>query len=344
MDVEQTRRFQQRRRVSVSPQQIIDGILAGERSMLARGITLVESSVPAHQEPAQQILEACLPHTNGSIRLGITGVPGVGKSTFIEALGVHLTRDRNEKVAVLAVDPSSPVSGGSILGDKTRMTRLGVDPHAYIRPSPASGSLGGVARKTREAIILCEAAGYRNVFVETVGVGQSEVAVAGLTDFFLLLMLAGAGDELQGMKRGIMEMTELMAINKADGDNRVPSESARRLYESALKLFPPHASGWSPQVVTCSARTGEGIAAIWKLVLEHHEQAVRSGWYEKNRRQQAQQAMYATIEAGLRDQFFSNSEVRRNIATLETDVLEGRVSAYRAARQLLDRFKGANTE
>ena len=344
MDLEQTRLFQRRRRVAVTPQQIVDGILAGERAMLARGITLVESSVPAHQEPAQQILEACLPHTNGSIRLGITGVPGVGKSTFIEALGIHLTHERNEKVAVLAVDPSSPVSGGSILGDKTRMTRLGVDAHAYIRPSPSGLSLGGVARKTREAIILCEAAGYRNVFVETVGVGQSEVAVAGLTDFFLLLMLAGAGDELQGMKRGIMEMTDLMAINKADGDNRVPSEAARRQYESALKLFPAHASGWAPRVVTCSSRTGEGVAAIWKMVLEHHAQTVGSGWYEKNRREQARKAMYATIEAGLRDQFFSHPGVKRDLASLETDVLEGRVSAYRAARRLLGKFKGAETE
>ena len=344
MDAEQTRLFQQRRRAPVSPQQIIDGILAGERAMLARGITLIESSVPAHQEPAQQILEACLPHTNGSIRLGITGVPGVGKSTFIEALGIHLTHERGEKVAVLAVDPSSPVSGGSILGDKTRMTRLGVDPHAYIRPSPAGGSLGGVARKTREAIVLCEAAGYRNIFIETVGVGQSEIAVAGLTDFFLLLMLAGAGDELQGMKRGIMEMTDLMAINKADGDNRVPSEAARRLYESALKLFPPHASGWTPHVVTCSARTGEGIAAIWKIVLENHVQTVKSGWYERNRREQSRQAMYAAIENGLRDQFFSDSRVKRDLATLETDVLEGRTSAYRAARQLLEHFNGAKPE
>jgi LAO/AO transport system kinase len=331
-------------RLTVSPQQIIDGILAGDRAMLARGITLIESSAPAHQEPAQQILEACLPHTNGSIRVGITGVPGVGKSTFIEALGTHLTRERNEKVAVLAVDSTSPLSGGSILGDKTRMTRLGVDPHAYIRPSPAGSSLGGVARRTREAIVLCEAAGYRNIFVETVGVGQSEVAVAGMTDFFLLLMLAGAGDELQGMKRGIMEMTDLMAINKADGDNRVPSEAARRLYESALKLFPPHASGWTPRVVTCSSRTGEGVAAIWKIVLENHALALRSGWYERNRRAQARKAMYEAIEAGLRDQFFSHSGVKRNLASLETDVLEGRISAYRAARQLLDRFSGAKPE
>jgi len=344
MDLEQTRRFQQRRRAPVSPQEIIDGIIAGDRSMLARGITLIESSVPAHQEPAQQILEACLPHTNGSIRVGITGVPGVGKSTFIEALGVHLTRERSEKVAVLAVDPSSPISGGSILGDKTRMTRLGLDPHAYIRPSPAGSSIGGVARKTREAIVLCEAAGYRNIFVETVGVGQSEVAVAGLTDFFLLLALSGAGDELQGMKRGIMEMTDLTAINKADGENRVPSEAARRLYESALKLFPPRSSGWSPRVVTCSSRTGEGVAAIWKMVLEHHGETVRSGWYEKNRREQARKAMYAAIENGLRDRFFSYPGVKRDLARLETEVLEGRISAYRAARQLLDHLNETKPE
>ena len=331
-------------RLTVDPQKIIDGILAGDRTMLARGITLIESSAPAHQEPAQEILEACLPHTNGSIRVGITGVPGVGKSTFIEALGTHLTHERKEKVAVLAVDSTSPVSGGSILGDKTRMTRLGVDAHAYIRPSPAGSSLGGVARKTREAIVLCEAAGYRNIFVETVGVGQSEVAVAGMTDFFLLLMLAGAGDELQGIKRGIMEMTDLMAINKADGDNRVPSEAARRLYESALTLFPPHASGWRPRVVTCSSRTGEGVAAIWKIVVENHALALRSGWYGKNRRAQARKAMYEAIEAGLRDQFFSHSGVKRDLASLETDVLEGRISAYRAARQLLDLFSGVKPE
>jgi LAO/AO transport system kinase len=344
MDLEQTRRFQQRRRAPVSPQEIIDGIIAGDRSMLARGITLIESSVPAHQEPAQQILEACLPHTNGSIRLGITGVPGVGKSTFIEALGVHLTRERSEKVAVLAVDPSSPISGGSILGDKTRMTRLGVDPHAYIRPSPAGASIGGVARKTREAIVLCEAAGYLNIFVETVGVGQSEIAVAELTDFFLLLALSGAGDELQGMKRGIMEMTDLTAINKADGENRVPSEAARRLYEGALKLFPPRASGWMPRVVTCSSRTGEGVAAIWKMVLEHHGETVRSGWYEKNRREQTRKAMCAAIENGLRDRFFSYPGVKRDLARLETEVLEGRISAYRAARQLLDHLNETKPE
>ena len=344
MDLEQTRRYQQRRRPSIDPQQIIDGILAGDRAMLARGITLVESSAPAHQETGRRILEACLQHGNGSIRLGITGVPGVGKSTFIEALGIHLTRERNEKVAVLAVDPTSPVSGGSILGDKTRMTRLGVDPRAFIRPSPAGGSLGGVARKTREAMVLCEAAGYSNVFVETVGVGQSEIAVAGMTDFFLLLMLAGAGDELQGMKRGIMEMTDLMAINKADGDNRVPSEAARRLYESALKLFPAHASGWTPRAVTCSSRTGEGVAAIWKIVLEQHGQAMRSGWYGKNRRAQARQAMHEAIEAGLRNQFFSHPGVKRHLASLEADVLEGRISAYGAARQLLDRYNGAKPE
>ncbi len=341
MNEEQVRRFQQRRRLAISPSQITDGILAGDRAMLARGITLVESSVAAHQEPAQQILEACLPQTKGTIRLGITGIPGVGKSTFIEALGSHITRDRGEKVAVLAVDPSSPVSGGSILGDKTRMTRLGVDPHAFIRPSPSSGSLGGVARKTREAIVLCEAAGYRNVLIETVGVGQSETAVAAMSDFFLLLMLAGAGDELQGMKRGIMEMTDLIAINKSDGDNRVPSEAARRQYESALKLFPPHASGWSAHAVTCSSRTGEGIAAIWKMVLEHHAQTLASGWYEKNRRGQARRAMYEAIEGGLRGQFFADERVKRDLPGCERDVLEGRVSPYRAARGLLRYFNGA---
>jgi LAO/AO transport system kinase len=201
-----------------------------------------------------------------------------------------------------------------------------------------------VARKTREAVALCEAAGYRNVLIETVGVGQSETAVAAMSDFFLLLMLAGAGDELQGMKRGIMEMVDLMAINKADGDNRVPSETARRQYESALKLFPPHASGWSARVVTCSSRTGEGVAAIWKMVLESHAQMLGNGWYEKNRRSQARRSMYDAIESGLRERFFGDAEVRREASGLERDVLEGRVSPYRAARQLLQRFTGANSE
>jgi len=342
MDAEQMRRLHQRRSRRIAPSEIVDGILAGDRALLSRGITLIESSAPAHQEAAEQILNACLPHAGNSIRLGITGVPGVGKSTFIEALGSHLTRHRQEKVAVLAVDPSSPISGGSILGDKTRMPRLSVDPNAYIRPSPSSGAFGGVARKTRESIVLCEAAGYRNIFVETVGVGQSETAVSSMVDFFLLLMLAGAGDELQGMKRGILEMTDLIAINKADGDNRAASEAARGMYESALKLFPAHASVWRPLAVTCSARDGEGIAEIWKIVGEHHTKMKHSGWFEKNRREQARKAMYAVIREMLQDRFFSSAAVREQLPALEEEVVEGRVTPYRAARQLLANFSAGD--
>ena len=338
MDREALRRFEQRRRRSITPVEIASGILAGDRALLSRGITLIESSAPAHQEAAEQILDACLPHAGRSMRVGITGVPGVGKSTFIEALGTHLTSDRQEKVAVLAVDPSSPISGGSILGDKTRMSRLSVDPGAYIRPSPSGGTFGGVARKTRETILLCEAAGFQNILVETVGVGQSEMAVASMVDFFLVLMLAGAGDELQGMKRGILEMTDLIAINKADGDNRTASEAARRQYESALKLFPPHAGGWRPRAVTCSSRNGDGIAGIWKIIGEHHRQMTESGWFERNRREQSRKAMLATIRDALQDRFFQSAVIREAMPGLEEEVVEGRVSPYRAARQLLDKF------
>lgn len=338
MDAEQVRLLQERRTRRIAPEAIAEGILAGDRALLSRGITLIESSAPAHQHAAERILDLCLPHSGDSTRVGITGVPGVGKSTFIEALGCHLTRDRQEKLAVLAVDPSSPISGGSILGDKTRMSRLSVDPNAYIRPSPAAGAFGGVARKTRETIVLCEAAGFRNIFVETVGVGQSETAVSSMVDFFLLLMLAGAGDELQGMKRGILEMTDLIAINKADGDNRIASDAARRQYESALKLFPPRGGGWRPRAVTCSSRNGEGIAGIWKIIAEHQGQMKQSGWFERNRREQARRAMFSLIQDALEQRFFSTAAIRGELPALERDVVEGRVTSYRAARQLLEKF------
>ena len=237
-------------------QQYIDGVLGGDRMVLARAITVIESKLPADGELAAHLLDALLPHTGRALRVGITGVPGVGKSTFIDALGMHLIRERGENVAVLSVDPSSPISGGSILGDKTRMERLAVEERAFIRPSPSQGHLGGVARRTRETMLLCEAAGYRNILVETVGVGQSETAVRSMTDFFLLLMLAGAGDELQGMKRGIIEMLDGMAINKADGDNKPKAERARIEYAGALHLFPASPDGWTPRVLTCSSIGG----------------------------------------------------------------------------------------
>ena len=242
----------------------VEGVLAGDRMLLARAITVIESNLPSDAELAAHLLDALLPHTGKALRVGITGVPGVGKSTFIDALGMYLIAERSENVAVLSVDPSSAISGGSILGDKTRMARLAVAERAFIRPSPSQGHLGGVARRTRETILLCEAAGYRNILVETVGVGQSETADRSMTDFFLLLMLAGAGDELQGMKRGIIEMLDGMAINKADGDNTAKAERARIEYAGALHLLPASADGWTPRVLTCSAIAKEGIAEIWR--------------------------------------------------------------------------------
>ena len=312
-------------------------IRAGDRAALARAITLVESRRSDHQERARELMDACLAHTGPSVRVGITGVPGVGKSTFIEALGLHILRERGERVAVLAVDPSSPVAGGSILGDKTRMPRLAAEPSAFIRPSPSGGSAGGVAARTREAVLLCEAAGYQNVLVETIGVGQSEVAVASMVDFFLLLMLAGAGDELQAIKRGVLELADLVAFNKADGDNRAPAGAARSQLESVLSLFPLRPGGWRPPVVTCSARGGQGIAAIWATVLEYRARMIAAGEFERKRREQARDAMYDIVRRTLADRFFSSATIRSQLPKIEKDVMEGRLSPYGAARQILSK-------
>ncbi len=331
-------RLRARRRRRLSKREYIDGVLNGDRTVLGQAITLVESSRTEDADLAQDILEACLQHSGASVRVGITGVPGVGKSSVIEALGTYLTRDRGEKVAVLAVDPSSQVTHGSILGDKTRMEQLAIDTRAFIRPSPSGGSLGGVSRRTRETMLLCEAAGYRNVIVETVGVGQSETAVRSMVDFFLLLMLAGAGDELQGMKRGIMEMTDLIAINKADGANKRRAEVARREYEGALRLFPTPATGWSTRVVTCSAVTRDGIPHLWDAVLEHDRFMKESGGFERARRQQVKSWMYEMIEYGLKEQFRNHPLVRRELPEFEHQVVEGKVSSFRAAQRLLDLY------
>jgi LAO/AO transport system kinase len=327
-----------RRRRTLSRAEYTEGVLRGDRGILAQAITLVESLRPEDSQLAQDILEDCLPHTGNSIRVGVTGVPGVGKSTFIEALGTHLTKTRGEKVAVLAVDPTSQLSGGSILGDKTRMESLANDPLAFIRPSPSGGSLGGVARRTRETLLLCEAAGYRNVLVETVGVGQSETVVRAMVDFFLLLMLPGAGDELQGMKRGIMELTDLIAINKADGPDRARAEVARSQYESALHLFPAPATGWTPRVVTCSSQTREGIAAVWSIVLEHNAWLRGHGLLEKVRREQVRRWMDEMIRAALLDRFQAHPAVRDRLPEIEREVLEGRLSTFRAVEQLLNLY------
>ena len=316
----------------------LEGVLAGDRVLLARAITLVESDLPEDADLAARLLDAILPHAGKSRRVGITGVPGVGKSTFIDTLGMHLIRERGESLAVLSVDPSSPVSGGSILGDKTRMERLAVEERAFIRPSPARGHLGGVTRRTRETILLCEAAGYPNILVETVGVGQSETAVRSMTDFFLLLMLAGAGDELQGMKRGIIEMLDGMAINKADGDNRTAAERARVEYASALHLFPAPADGWTPRVATCSSLTGEGVSAIWDTVLEHHCQMEISGHFALRRSRQALEWMRELVALGLEDSFRRNAAIAARLPQLQEAVSQGRATPFAASRELLALF------
>lgn len=324
----------------LSPERYVEGVLGGDRTVLARAITVVESELPADGELAARILDAILPHTGRSRRVGITGVPGAGKSTFIDALGMHLIRDRSENVAVLSIDPSSPISGGSILGDKTRMERLAVEERAFIRPSPSGGHLGGVARRTRETLLLCEAAGYRNILVETVGVGQSETAARSMTDFFLLLMLAGAGDELQGIKRGIIEMLDGMVINKADGDNERKAERARIEYAGALHLFPASPDGWRPRVLTCSALQNKRIADVWQMVLEHHDLLSRNGFLEERRRRQALDWMNELVMLGLEESFRGDARVAARWPELQQAVLQGRVTPFAASRELLGSFRG----
>ena len=302
--------------------------------MLAKAITLVESALPAHRETARKILGALLPKTGGAVRLGITGVPGVGKSTFIESFGMMLL-EKGHRVAVLAVDPSSARSGGSLMADKTRMERLSADRRAFIRPSPSGGTLGGVARKTRETMLVCEAAGYDVIVVETVGVGQSETAVASMVDFFLVLLLAGAGDELQGLKKGILELADALAVNKADGDNRVRAERAARVYELALHLLQPSSPRWAPPVLTCSALTMSGIEAIWDTELRHRAVFGSSGELEERRRQQAVAWMWSLVEEGLKDRFARRPEVRRQLPRILHEVERGSLAPTAAAERLL---------
>ena len=322
---------------SLSVQQFIDGILKGDITILSQAVTLVESSKPEHQEIAQQIIVKCLPFSGNSVRIGITGVPGVGKSTFIEAMGKHITAKGN-KLAVLAIDPSSERTKGSILGDKTRMEDLSIDPNAYIRPSPSAGSLGGVARKTREIIVLCEAAGFNHIFIETVGVGQSETAVHSMVDFFLLLMLAGAGDELQGIKRGIMEMADVITINKADGNNIEKAGLARVQYMNALHLFPPTDSGWKPKVTTCSAYLKTGISEIWESIDEYLSLVKTNGYFQHKRNEQSKFWMYETINEQLRNNFYQNEQIMAMMKQSEEKVLKEEISSFVAARKLLDLY------
>ena len=326
-----------KKKQSLTPSQYVDGILKGDISILSQAVTLVESSKPEHQELAQEIIVKCLPFSGNSIRIGITGVPGVGKSTFIEAMGKHIT-SRGDKLAVLAIDPSSERTKGSILGDKTRMEDLSIDPNAYIRPSPSAGSLGGVARKTRETIILCEAAGFNHIFIETVGVGQSETAVHSMVDFFLLLMLAGAGDELQGIKRGIMEMADAITINKADGNNIEKAGLARIQYANALHLFPATDSGWKPQVLTCSAYLKTGITEIWNTIDEYLELVKKSNYFQHKRNEQAKFWMYETINEQLRNNFYQNEQLKSLMEESEKKVLNEEISSFVAAKKLLDLY------
>lgn len=312
----------------------VKGILAGNKIILSKAITLVESSLKEDVEIAGDLIETILPYSGNSQRIGITGVPGVGKSTFIEVFGEVVT-GFNKKIAVLAVDPSSQKSKGSILGDKTRMERLASNPLAFIRPSATGLTLGGVTGKTRETILLCEAAGYEVIFVETVGVGQSETAVQSMVDFFLLLMLAGAGDELQGIKKGIMEMADAVVINKADGENKKPALQAKANYENALHLFQPSESGWQPRVLTCSSLEKTGLIEIWQLIQEHLLLTQKNDFFQKNRNQQNIQWMYETVRHNLERNFYENPEVKRLIPKLEREVIKGEIAPTTAAKKLL---------
>ena len=327
--------FVRRKRRMISTDEYVEGILAGNITILAQAITLIESNNPTHYAQAQEIIERCLPHAGRSVRIGITGVPGAGKSSFIEAVGNMVTSLRH-KLAVLAIDPSSERSGGSILGDKTRMESICHNPDIFIRPSPSAGSLGGVARKTRETIVLCEAAGFDVIFIETVGVGQSETAVHSMVDMFMMLQISGAGDELQGIKRGIMEMADMMVITKADGENITKAELAKAQYQGALHLFPLSESGWRPQVYTCSSHQGTGLEEVWQGVEQYLEHVERNGYFMANRNRQNKYWMYETINETLKSSFYNNPDIETKLAEVEQRVLDAKLSSFIAAKELLD--------
>lgn len=324
-----------RKETEIDIEKYVNGILSGNITQLSRAITLVESSLKEHREASQKIIDSCLPHTGKSIRVGITGSPGVGKSSFIESLGILLAEEKSRKIAVLAIDPSSEISGGSILADKVRMENLSSHKNAYIRPSPSSGSLGGVAEKTRETVLLCEAAGFEIIIIETVGVGQSEIKVHSMVDFFLLLQLAGAGDEIQGIKRGIMEMADLIAITKADGENKSSSLTARKMYENALSLFPQKDSGWKPRVLTCSSQESSGIMEIWNLVEEYVKMTRESSYFESNRKRQSKYWLHESLSNSLKSGFYSNESVKNKIHEIEENVMNKNISPQAGAKKLL---------
>lgn len=334
--------LQRRRSRTFSVDDYEKGIRRGDRVILSRAITLIESLNPQHQAVAQQVIERCLPFSGNSLRIGITGVPGVGKSTFIEAFGKYLT-SLGKRIAVLAIDPSSERSRGSILGDKTRMEELSIDPHAFIRPSPSGLTLGGVARKTRETIVLCEAAGFDVIIVETVGVGQSETVVKSMVDFFLLLMLSGAGDELQGIKRGIMEMADALVINKADGDNVHPAELAKTRYQSALHLFPRMENGWNVPVTTCSAIEHTSIDKVWKIICDYETQMKGNGFFEQNRNEQHVKIFNDWIDFSIRNYFLNNEKIEKLIDQLLPKIQAGVITPYQAGNEVMRAIRSVDS-
>lgn len=326
------------RKRQLSVAEYVEGIVKGDVTILSRAVTLVESVKQEHQAVAQEVIEKCLPYSGNSIRVGISGVPGAGKSTSIDVFGLHVLEKYAGKLAVLAIDPSSERSKGSILGDKTRMEKLSVHPESFIRPSPSAGSLGGVARKTRETIVLCEAAGFDKIFVETVGVGQSETAVHSMVDFFLLIQLAGTGDELQGIKRGIMEMADGIVINKADGDNQERAKLAAAQFRNALHLFPAPESGWTPQVLTYSGFYNLGVKEVWDMVYRYIDFVKANGYFEYRRNEQSKYWMYETINEQLRDSFYHNPMIESMLTDKENQVLQGNLTSFVAAKKLLDTY------
>ena len=327
-----------RKKREYSVAEFVEGIVKGDVTILSQAVTLVESLKPEHQVVAQEVIEKCLPYSGNSVRIGISGVPGAGKSTSIDVFGLHVLEQYGGKLAVLAIDPSSERSKGSILGDKTRMEKLSVHPKSFIRPSPSAGSLGGVARKTRETIVLCEAAGFDKIFVETVGVGQSETAVHSMVDFFLLIQLAGTGDELQGIKRGIMEMADGIIINKADGDNLERAKLAATQFRNALHLFPAPESGWTPQVLTYSGFYGLGVKEVWDMVYNYIDFVKQNKYFEYRRNEQSTYWMYESINEHLRDSFYHNAQIEAMLAEQEAQVLRGNLTSFVAAKKLLDTY------
>ncbi len=327
----------QKQKQPLAPDTYVDAILKGNRVLLGQAITIIESTKKQDQQLANQIIEQCLPHANRSIRIGITGAPGVGKSTFVESFGTYLLQQQ-KKLAVLAVDPSSQVSGGSILGDKTRMEQLSSHTDAFIRPSPSGDSLGGVARKTREAMILCEAAGYDTILVETVGVGQSEFMVHSMVDCFLLLLLPGAGDELQGIKRGIVEMADIVLINKADGERIKLAERTKKDYRNALHLFPPKLSKWTPKAIVCSALEQNGMETIWETIKAFSKLVEANNFFQQNRTEQTKYWLTSSIQQGLQDAFFKNEMMKTEWKKVEQAVLDNQISPFKGAAELLAFF------